>query len=250
MKSNNIGQKPFTKSKYLNIFHPKSFSPADEFSTRRLTLSSTKAPLLVDNKSFRKSKSTVHLLPTADIHNGDSLPPQKLKKMNAVIKTPTPPRPATKISPKRQPKDQKNKNKRKFSTPVAHLIETFESGVIPFSPCTSTRIEQIKYSEISTPSWKKFKPSQLSPDICLATLEENMSDEAFISRNRQPEIDERNKYIKALQFGGRYNKKRNQNNSKQSVKAKNKQITKSSVDPCLSLNISLYNEDSTHHLFS
>lgn len=70
--------------------------------------------------------------------------------------------------------------------------------VIPYSMAASTRVERIQYKEITTPGWRRVKPS-VTVHSCLDGHDnfielESTEDEAFLERHLQCEMDEKGTY--------------------------------------------------------
>ncbi|KAF0990892.1 hypothetical protein HZS_4174, partial [Henneguya salminicola] len=211
-----IGHRPLVDSSYLSQF----FDPNIPWSHG-----------YVDGKNSRKNKSETHRVKQSSA--------EKIKKINDPSKTPTKPTPRE-PSPQKEP-DKIIKAKRKYRTALNIHQKSSDCLSLPITPCAPTHIEQIKYSEIITPSWKEF--SQIPKIINESQIEEDLSDEVFVQRHSTFETDEHNKYMMAIQMG-RPQKKRNPNNSKQSDKISQKYDSKFREDPNLINNFAIYNEDS------
>ena len=92
------------------------------------------------------------------------------------------------------------------STPLFDI----DNIVIPYSIAASTRLEKLEYKEIMTPSWREVEAcppaeheTQKDSNSKHHSLEEDLSDAAFINRHARCELTEKKRFLNFISGGQR-----------------------------------------------
>lgn len=235
MDSTTVGQKPLINPRFISqSINTKVLNVVEEYPNE-LNSSHPWVHQNVEGKTVvRKVKQ--------EIHQPTFPPLEKLKKFSQQVMPLVPVE--LPFQPTQIQEIKSQRPRRRYRTASSTQNDTGAFVSLPLSTHGSSRIERIKYSEIITPHWYQYAlPQNESTEEF--SVEEDLSDDVFLSRHAPFDIEEHNKYLMALQMGRRY-KKRQSTVPKGGVAQNSNAYAESSV----ANNITLYNEDSVSRFFA